>query len=259
MAAGISLFLLPNELSTGGFSGIGTIVYYLFKIPLGITMIILNIPLMLISYFRVGKELFVRSIYGTIMLAIFVDLLDKIPQATNDKFLGCIYGGIAVGIGTAIILKCNSSTGGSDLLSYVIRSFKPQYRSSTLILAVDAVIIVANVIAFRTIEVGLYSAIAIYLMSKMIDLIFEGVNFTKVLFIISPKYEEISKQVGEKVNRGSTGIYSKGMYTNDDKTMLLCVGSRIEAYQIEHIAKQIDKTAFIIVLNSREVLGKGFK
>ena len=151
MAAGISLFLLPNELSTGGFSGIGTIVYYLFKIPLGITMIILNIPLMLISYFRVGKELFVRSIYGTIMLAIFVDLLDKIPQTTNDKFLGCIYGGIAVGIGTAIILKCNSSTGGSDLLSYVIRSFKPQYRSSTLILAVDAVIIVANVIAFRTI------------------------------------------------------------------------------------------------------------
>lgn len=259
MAAGISLFLLPNELSTGGFSGIGTIVYYLFKIPLGITMIILNIPLMLISYFRVGKELFVRSIYGTIMLATFVDLLDKIPQTTNDKFLGCIYGGIAVGIGTAIILKCNSSTGGSDLLSYVIRSFKPQYRSSTLILAVDAVIIVANVIAFRTIEVGLYSAIAIYLMSKMIDLIFEGVNFTKVLFIISPKYEEISKQVGEKVNRGSTGIYSKGMYTNDDKTMLLCVGSRIEAYQIEHIAKQIDKTAFIIVLNSREVLGKGFK
>ena len=173
MAAGISLFLLPNELSTGGFSGIGTIVYYLFKIPLGITMIILNIPLI------VGKELFVRSIYGTIMLAIFVDLLDKIPQTTNDKFLGCIYGGIAVGIGTAIILKCNSSTGGSDLLSYVIRSFKPQYRSSTLILAVDAVIIVANVIAFRTIEVGLYSAIAIYLMSKMIDLIFEGVTLQK--------------------------------------------------------------------------------
>lgn len=259
MAAGVSLFLLPNELSTGGFAGIATILYYLFKLPVGATMLILNIPLLILAYFKVGKKLLIRSIYGTITLSIFVDLFDKIMPLTHDKFLGCIYGGILSGIGTAIILRYNASTGGSDLLSYVIRSFKPQYRSGTLILAIDAVIITLNVIVFRTIEVGLYSAIAIFLMGKMIDIIFEGVNFAKVLLIISPKYKEIAKVVGDKVNRGSTGLYSKGMYTDEEKMTLLCVGSRQESYTIERIAKKIDKSAFIIVLNSREVLGRGFK
>ena len=259
MAAGVSLFLLPNELSTGGFAGIATILYYLFKLPVGATMLILNIPLLIIAYFKVGKKLLIRSIYGTITLSIFVDLFDKIMPLTHDKFLGCIYGGILSGVGTAIILRYNASTGGSDLLSYVIRSFKPQYRSGTLILAIDAVIITLNVIVFRTIEVGLYSAIAIFLMGKMIDIIFEGVNFAKVLLIISPKYKEIAKVVGDKVNRGSTGLYSKGMYTDEEKMTLLCVGSRQESYTIERIAKKIDKSAFIIVLNSREVLGRGFK
>lgn len=259
MAAGVSLFLLPNELSTGGFAGIATILYYLFKLPVGATMLILNIPLLILAYFKVGKKLLIRSIYGTITLSIFVDLFDKIMPLTHDKFLGCIYGGILSGVGTAIILRYNASTGGSDLLSYVIRSFKPQYRSGTLILAIDAVIITLNVIVFRTIEVGLYSAIAIFLMGKMIDIIFEGVNFAKVLLIISPKYKEIAKVVGDKVNRGSTGLYSKGMYTDEEKMTLLCVGSRQESYTIERIAKKIDKSAFIIVLNSREVLGRGFK
>lgn len=259
MAAGVSLFLLPNELSTGGFAGIATILYYLFKLPVGATMLILNIPLLILAYFKVGKKLLIRSIYGTITLSIFVDLFDKIMPLTHDKFLGCIYGGILSGVGTAIILRYNASTGGSDLLSYVIRSFKPQYRSGTLILAIDAVIITLNVIVFRTIEVGLYSAIAIFLMGKMIDIVFEGVNFAKILLIISPKYKEIAKVVGDKVNRGSTGLYSKGMYTDEEKMTLLCVGSRQESYTIERIAKKIDKSAFIIVLNSREVLGRGFK
>lgn len=259
MAAGVSLFLLPNELSTGGFAGIATIIYYLFKLPVGTTMIILNIPLLILAYFKVGKKLFIRSIYGTVALSVFVDIFDKFMPLTQDKFLGCIYGGILSGIGTAIILRYNASTGGSDLLSYVIRSFKPQYRSSTLILITDTIIITLNVIVFRTIEVGLYSAIAIYLMGKMIDIIFEGINFAKVLLIISPKYNEIAKVVGEKINRGSTGLYSKGMYTNEEKMTLLCVGSRTESYIIERTAKKIDKSAFIIVLNSREVFGRGFK
>lgn len=259
MAIGVSLFLLPNELSIGGFAGIATIVYYVLKIPLGTMMLILNIPLLLIAYFKVGKELFLRSIYGTLIFSVMVDLLDKFQPLTHDSFLGCIYGGIIAGIGTAIILKYRASTGGSDLLSYVIRAYKPQYRTSNLILIIDSIIITINVFFFRTIEVGLYSAIAIFLMGKMIDLIFEGVNFTKTILIISPKYKEIAEKIGNEVNRGSTGLYSKGMYTNEEKMTLLCVGSRTESYIIESIAKKVDDTAFIIILNAREVIGKGFK
>lgn len=259
MAMGVAWFLLPNEISTGGFSGIATIVYYLFEFPLGTTILILNIPLLLIAYFRISKQLFFRSIYGTVVFSALIDVFDQIVPLTYDRFLGCIYGGVLMGIGTAIILKFRASTGGSDLLSYVIRSYKPQYRSSNLILTTDTIIITINVFFFKAIEVGLYSAIAIFLMGKMIDLIFEGVNFTKVVLIISPKYKEIAEKIGKDVNRGSTGVYAKGMYTNEEKMMLLCVGSRTESYEIEQIAKNIDRTSFIIILNAREVLGKGFK
>lgn len=259
MAAGVSLFLLPNELSTGGFSGIATIVYYFFKVPMGVTVLALNIPLLIIAYFKIGKQLFARSIYGTIVFSLMIDLIDKITPLTHDRFLGCIYGGVFAGIGTAIILKFDASTGGSDLLSHIIRAYKKQYKSSSLILAVDTVVIALNVIFFKNIEIGLYSAIAIFLMGKMIDLIFEGVNFTKVIFIISPKYEEIAGQISASINRGSTGLFSKGMYTDQEKLTLLCVGSRTEAYEMQSIAKEIDKEAFIIIMNAREVIGKGFK
>ena len=259
MAAGVSLFLLPNELSTGGFSGIATIVYYFFKVPMGVTVFSLNIPLLIIAYFKIGKQLFARSIYGTIVFSLMIDLIDKITPLTHDRFLGCIYGGVFAGIGTAIILKFDASTGGSDLLSHIIRAYKKQYKSSSLILSVDTVVIALNVIFFKNIEIGLYSAIAIFLMGKMIDLIFEGVNFTKVIFIISPKYEEIAGQISASINRGSTGLFSKGMYTDQEKLTLLCVGSRTEAYEMQSIAKEIDKEAFIIIMNAREVIGKGFK
>lgn len=259
MAIGISLFLVPNELSTGGFAGISVIVYYLINLPIGITMLILNVPLLILAFFKISKELFFRSIYGTIALSLFVDLFEKVIPITHDRFLSCIYGGILVGIGTAIILKSNGSTGGSDLLSYIIREYKPEYRSSNLILIIDTIIVTVNVFFFKTIEVGLYSAIAIYLMGKMIDIIFEGTNFAKMLFIVSPKYEQIAESISKNINRGSTGIYSRGMYTNEEKMTLLCVGTRAEAYIIQKIAKKIDSGAFIIILNAREVLGQGFK
>lgn len=167
--------------------------------------------------------------------------------------------GILTGIGTAIILKVGSSTGGTDLLSYIIKSYKKYYQTSNLIMFADIIIVSINVIVFGEIEIGLYSAIAIYLMGKMIDVIFEGVSFTKVLFIISPKYNEIAEKISKKINRGSTAIYAKGMFKQEEKMMLFCVGNRREVMKIKEIAKQIDKKAFIVICNAREAWGKGFR
>ena len=258
MASSTAFFLLPNKLSTGGFSGLSTIAYYLFHIPVGTAMIILNVPLFILAFFRIGKKFIVKSAVGTILLSVFIDLLEKAPPATNDRFLACIYGGILMGIGTSIILKVNSSTGGSDLVSYIVRSFNDNFRSGDLIIGLDTFIISLSILIFKEIEIGLYSAIAIYLMGKMIDIVFEGVNFTKVLFIISDKYEEIARVVGDDVQRGSTGIYAKGMHSNENKMMLFCVGSRNEIIAIKKIATKIDKKAFIVIFNAREAWGKGF-
>ena len=259
MAIATSFFLLPNQLSTGGFSGIATIIYYLFNLEVGTVMLILNIPLLLFGFFRIGRDFLIKSIMGSIMLSIFIDIFDKFSPFTTDRLLACIYGGILMGIGTGIILKVNSSTGGTDLLSYVIRSYKKHFQSSSLIVIIDTIIVTLSVVVFRDIEVGLYSAIAIFLMGKMIDVIFEGVEFTKMMFIISPKYEEIARKISKKVNRGSTGIYIKGMFKQDEKMMLFCVGSRSEIRKMKELATQIDKKAFIVICNAREAWGKGFK
>lgn len=258
MAFATGSILLPNQLSTGGFSGISTILYYLFKLPVGSTMLILNIPLFLIAFFKINKKLFLKSIIGAILLSVFIDLFESFGPIITDRFLACIYGGIITGVGTAIILKAEASTGGTDLLAHVIRSYNNKYRSSRVIIIADIIIIALNIVFFWEIEIGLYSVIAIYLMGKMIDIVFEGFYFTKVMFIISDKYEEIAREIGTKVKRGSTGIYSKGMYSDSEKIMLFCVGSRKEISEIKNIIKEIDEKAFIVTTDAMETLGKGF-
>ncbi len=259
MAVGIALFLLPNQLSSGGITGIATITYYLLKIPMGTVIMAINIPLFLFSGYKIGKAFFIKSIIGTISLSFFIDILDKIEPLTNDRFLACVYGGIIIGIGTAILLKENSSTGGSDLISYIAKKYNPTIRTSNIILIIDFVIICLNMLFFREIEIGLYSAIAIYLMGKIIDILFEGIYFTKMMIIISDKSEEIAKSIENEIKRGTTGIYGKGMFTNKEKLILMCVAPRKDIAKIKLMARKIDANSFIIITNSREVLGQGFK
>lgn len=259
MAAGVSLFLLPNQLSSGGIAGVATIFYYLLNIPMGTVIIAINIPLFLFSMYKVGKMFFLKSTLGTVAMSVFIDLLDKIEPLTNDRFLACIYGGILLGLGTTLLLKAESSTGGSDLISYIAKKYKPTVRSGNIIVIIDIIIIALNVIFFKEIEIGLYSAIAIYIMGKIIDIFFEGINFTKLMIIVSNKSEEIAKQIDQKVARGSTGLYGKGMYTNENKLILMCAVYRKDVARIKIIAKEIDPKSFIVITNSREVVGQGFK
>lgn len=259
IAFATSLFLLPNQLSSGGFSGIATITYYLFNWSMGKVIFILNIPLFIISIYKLGKSFFIKSIIGTISLSLFIDILDKFKPLTNDRFLACIYGGIIIGLGTAIILKVHSSTGGSELLSNIVNGFKPNIRMSRLITIVDIIIVTLNMIFFKQIEIGLYSAIAIYLMGKVIDIVFEGIHFTKLIIIISDKNEKIAKEIGDNIKRGTTGLFGKGMYTNEEKLILMCAASRGDISRVKTVARTIDPASFIIITNSREVVGLGFK
>ena len=220
---------------------------------------VINIPLFLFSGYKIGKAFFIKSIIGTISLSFFIDILDQMKPLTNDRFLACVYGGIIIGIGTAVLLKVNSSTGGSDLISYIAKKYNPTIRTSNIILIIDFIIICLNILFFREIEIGLYSAIAIYLMGKIIDILFEGIYFTKMMLIISDKSEEIAKVIENEIKRGTTGIYGKGMYTNKEKLILMCVAPRKDIARIKLMARKIDTNSFIIITNSREVLGQGFK
>lgn len=259
MAGGTSFFLLPNKLSAGGFAGISTIVYYLFKIPLGTFMLAINVPVFILTYYKLGKRFAINSIIGATLYSVFVDVFDKLPAVTDDRLLACIYGGILTGVGTGILLNVKSSTGGTELVTNIIRSYNAKYTTSKLIIIIDTVIVILNVIFFGEIEIGLYSAIAIIIMGKVIDILVEGTNFSKLLFIISEKNDKIAKEIGTNVKRGSTGIYGKGMFKDNSKIVLMCAIGRGDLPKVKQIVKEIDKDAFIIISNAREVLGMGFR
>lgn len=156
-------------------------------------------------------------------------------------------------------MKSNASTGGSDLVSILVKRYNYNVRMSNVIIIIDTVIVALNVIFFKELEIGLYSAIAIYLMGKIIDIVFEGIYFTKLLIIISDKNEEIAKEIGEKISKGTTGLYGKGMYTNQEKLVLMCAASRGDVARVKQVARDIDSNSFIIIANAREVVGLGFK
>ena len=148
-------------------------------------------------------------------LSIFIDWLDKFKPLTQDRFLACIYGGIIIGVGTAIILKVKSSTGGTDMGTYIAKKYKPNIRTGNIMVIIDIIIVTLNMFFFREIEIGLYSGIAIYLMGKIIDILFEGIDFTKLIFIVSEKNEEIARKIGKSIEREQLGYMEKECTTTE--------------------------------------------
>jgi len=259
ISLGTACFLLPNKLSSGGFGGISTILYYFFDLNMSITTIALNIPILIWAFLKLGKKYTFRSIISIFVLSIFYDLFLEIPITIQDSFLACIYGGIIIGIGLAIVMKMDSSTGGSDLLAYLLKNTNNAHSISEFLLIIDAIIIILNMIVFKTIEIGLYSFITIYIVGKMVDLIFEGINFCKKVIIISDEVERIAEVIMMEFSKGTTGIYGRGMYKNIDKLMLMCVVKKNELPKVLKKVSSIDSDAFIIISDAREVYGLGFK
>lgn len=257
-AFGISCFLMPNHLSSGGFAGIAMIVYYLFKIPMSLTIIILNIPVFILAYFKVGKSFIIKSIYCTILYSKFIDYFENTIYV-EDKFLASIYGGIFIGVGLALVLKAEASTGGTDLIAYLMQGYDLNIKIGQIVTIIDFIIIMINTIIFKELEVGFYSFLVIFLIGKMIDIIFEGINFCKVIYIISDKHDEIMRIINLEMNRGATGLYGKGSFTNKNKTIIMCVSTRRDIDKIKNITRKIDSDSFIIISDAREVYGLGFK
>lgn len=258
-AFGTAEFLLPNQLSSGGFAGIATIVYYLFNFQMGTFILILNIPLFIIGYFKLGKRFIIKTIIATILYSKFIDIFENFEVFTDDRLLACLYGGILIGIGLALVLKANSSTGGTDLIAYIVQDFNVNIKMSNIIMIIDIIVVFANIITFKEIEIGLYSTIAIFIIGKMLDIIFEGINFCKLIYIISDKYDEIMTAINSEANKGATGLYGQGSFNKQNKMIIMCVTKRRGVDKIKSISRKIDSSAFIIITDAREVYGLGFK
>lgn len=274
MTAAFNLFLIPFKLAPGGVSGLATVVHYLSgnRVPVGMLMLAMNIPLFLLSYRNKGRTFFVRSIYGAFMLSAMIDFTAPFTEplvnelvvrfdssmAIPDLMLNGLIGGMIMGVGLGIVLKEDATTGGTDLAAAILKKIFPGLSIGQLLLVLDAAVILAAALAFRSLKLGLYAAVSMYVCTKSMDAYLEGVNFAKSLMIISDRAEQIAARLMNDLERGVTGLHGIGMYSGSEKTILLCVVKRDEIQDVKEIVSEIDPRAFVLLSDVREVMGEGF-
>jgi len=256
-AAAYNMYLIPNSIAAGGFTGIGQLVNSIVDIKVGTVSIILNVPLFLLSMKSLGLRFGVRSLLAMLGLSLFIDYL-PIPAATNDMLLATVFGGALGGFGFGLILRGSATTGGSDMLASLIHRHVPSVRVSVGIFAVDGLVILASAFVFDQ-TAAMYALICTFLMNVVVDLVLEGPDSAHSYFVISDHSEAIAQRVMEELERGVTAFDAKGMYSGVKKQVLLCVVNRFESAQLRRIIFSIDPVAFVIANKAHEVLGEGFK
>lgn len=258
-AAGFQFFLYPNSIIVGGVSGIAMIINYLVGLPVGIMTIVLNIPLFIIAWKHFGGKFIISSLVGMLLSSVLVDVLAVIDYSpTDDMLLACLIGGAIKGLGLGLIYYAGATTGGTDIIAKFVRLRFPYINFGTIVLLTDAVIIIAFAAIFDRVEAAMYAVIAMFVVSKVIDLVLYGIDNSSVCYIISENSEQLIKDITDKLHRGVTILSGEGAYSHKDKQVLLCVIKRTQIADIRKIIKNIDENAFFIVSDAKNVFGKGF-
>lgn len=259
IALGLDLFLVPNKIAAGGVSGIATVLHYLLGVPVGMTMLALNVPLFLLGIYRLGLKFGFRSLYGTVSLSLLVDgLAPYLPVATRDALLASAFGGALVGLGLGIVFRYRGTTGGTDLAAAILRTYTG-VNVGQLLFLLDGLVVLTAGFAFRSWELALYALITIFITAWLVDLVQEGISYTKAFLIISGQIDQIAHSVMKDLNRGATALTGRGMYTDLPREVLLVVVNRAEVTRLKDLVYETDPQAFIILADVHEVLGEGFK
>lgn len=264
-AIGIRAFLVPGRIASGGVSGIAIILYHKFKFKVGLSMLLMNIPLFLMGIKSFGKGYGLKTLYGTIFLSVFVDLIEYIVPNIDmvvdytkggNLLLAPIYGGVITGLGIGIVMKYGGSTGGTDIIAQILSKIT-KIPTGYAMMLVDFMVIIAATVVFGW-EAALYAIICLYATGIFIDKTLDGVSYSKMVLIISDEYEKIKDVILYDIERGGTGISANGLYTNNEKKMILTVLANKEIHGLKEFIKNIDSNAFIIVTDVHEVYGEGF-
>lgn len=205
-----------------------------------------------------GVKYSFKTLASMVSLSFMLEVAQRWQPLTNDMILASIFGGVLVGIGLALALRGESTTGGTDLIAKLIQSKKQYLNMGDILLLIDGLIILASSFTFESIEVALYSGIAVFVMTKIIDLILDGGNYAKAMFIISDKSEEISRYITNEIGLGATILDGKGAYSHKDKNVLLCVANKREIPKLKDKIKEIDDRCFIIITTVTEAIGEGW-
>lgn len=258
-AVGFQYFLYPNSIIVGGVSGIAMIINLLTSLPVGLLTVILNIPLFILAWKYFGTDFIVSSLVGMVLSSVFIDVLALHPiNATEDMLLACFIGGAIKGFGLGLVYYVGATTGGSDIVAKFARRKYPYINFGTIVLVMDCIIIILFATIFNKIEGAMYAVIAMFIASKVVDLVLYGMDNSNVCYIISNESDEITKEITETLNRGVTILEGKGAYSHEDKQVLLCVIKKPQITAVRKIVKNVDEHAFFIVTDAKNVFGNGF-
>lgn len=258
-AAGFRLFLYPHSIVVGGLTGISMIINFMSGLPVGIMVIVMNIPLFAISWKRFGLGFIILSLFSMILSSALTDVFGLLNWSiTDEPLLACIYGGLIKGLGLGMIYSTGGSTGGSDIVAKFLRLRYPYVNFGTLLLLLDVAVVLVFTLCFKRYDSAMYAIIAMFISSKTIDFVLYGVSNSKVCYIISDASEEIKHAINENLNRGVTILHGAGAYSGKEKDVILCVIKRQQIVEVRSIIKRYDENAFVIMSDSREVFGRGF-
>ncbi|MBW6463746.1 MAG: YitT family protein [Firmicutes bacterium] len=258
LAIGYNMFMVPNMLAPGGISGLAVVLYYLIKSPVGLTIIILNIPLFIAGYAILGPRIVMQSLLGTLLFSIALEVTAPfLPPATNDLLLAAVYGGIVMGVGSGLVFRYRGSTGGTSLLSLILAK-KWGISPGQAMLWGDLTVLALAVFVFGS-EAAMYAALSLFVSVKVIDAILEGLGLAKSVIIITCCGEKINEKLIYELGRGVTWLEGSGGYTREAREVLLCVVTRQQIARLKTIIHKIDPGAFVIIGNATEVHGEGFK
>ncbi|WP_088005690.1 YitT family protein [Indiicoccus explosivorum] len=257
VAVAFNVFLLPNEVASGGVSGISTLLYGLFGWEPAFVQWAFNIPLFISGVVLLGKQFGAKTAVGTVFLPFVVYLTDSWEPWTLNPLLGALFGGIGVGLGLGIVFRGGASTGGTDLAAQIITKYTG-FTLGTSVALIDGLIVLSAAIVFD-IEKGLYALIGLYVTTKTIDLVQVGLGRSKLVYIITNRQEAVRDAVFEDIDRGVTKLTATGGYTESEKPIIMVVVHQTEFSRLKQVIKRVDPEAFVIVSDASEVLGEGFK
>lgn len=258
-SVGINCFLARNNILNGGFTGIATILNYLFEIPIGVAIFIMNTPLLIIAFKKLGVKFVFRTFLVIAISSVIIDLGAFLPVYKNDLLLSSIFGGVLSGLSLGIIFMRNATTGGVDIIAKLIKLRHPHITLGKSIFILDAIVIIAGGFVYGNFESMLYATISIFVSAQVLDYVIFGISRGAMIIIISDKNDEIRNMLIGDLDRGVTVLKGQGGYSNQDKNVLLCACYDNQAHKLIKKIKSTDENAFLIVTQSKQILGNGFR
>lgn len=264
LAVSIQCFFEPIGLVTGGFTGLAIVIKSVTKgiiddgIPIWLSNIFLNAPVFILAFILKGRNFVGRTIFGAGMLSVWLYIIPTMDMSQGDFLLAAIFGAVFSGAGIGLVLRGHATTGGTDMVAALIQLKIKHYSIAQIMQILDGIVVITGLFVFG-IRPAMYAMVAIFVATKVTDIVLEGFRYSKAAYIITDKHEEIAQRIMVDIDRGVTGIHAMGMYTGEEKCVLYCVVSMREIIAVEELVSEIDPNAFVIVSDVREVLGEGFK